>query len=77
MNNLLLEVYDNDVDMRIDEYDYGVVQVRFKKRRHSRIVYIETKDLLNNSVDSEERLLQELRVFLMCISKLEEERMVN
>lgn len=72
MNKLLLEVYDNDVDMRIDVYDYGTVQVRFKKKRHSRVVYIKTKDLLNNSVYSEERLLQELRVFLMCISKLEE-----
>lgn len=73
MNKLLLEVYDNDVDIRIDGYDYETVQVRFKKKRHSRVVYIKTKDLLDGGVDMEERLLQELRVFLMCISKLEED----
>lgn len=72
MNKLLLEVYDNDVDMRIDVYDYETVQVRFKKKRYSRVVYIKTNDLLDGGVDMEERLLQELRVFLMCISKLEE-----
>lgn len=72
MNELLLGLYDHDVDMRIDEYDCGVLQIRFKKKRHSRTVFVKTEDLVNNKIDVASRLGEELRVFLMCISKLEE-----
>lgn len=72
MNNLLSELYDNDVEMRVDEFDYGSIKVRFKKGRYIRPVFISVESLSDESIHIEKKLLQELRVFLMSIVKLKE-----
>lgn len=70
MNKLLAELYDNNVEMRVDEFDYDSITIRFKKGRWTRPVFMSVESLLNDSVCVEEKLLQELRVFLMSIIKL-------
>lgn len=72
MNKLLSELYDNDVEMRVDEFDYGSIEVRFKKGKYIRPVFISVESLSDESTHMEEKLLQELRVFLMSIIKLKE-----
>lgn len=72
MNKLLSELYDNDVEMRVEAFDYGSINIRFKKGRYIRPIFISVESLSDESVSVEEKLLQELRVFLMSIIKLKE-----